>query len=934
MNILGNIIGMMSATLTAVLGTVFNLMRSGFSMTMKFQEQGIAYSRQLGQNVQEAHAYTKVLISRTHDLAAKYGVTSEAIHAVQEAITSATNRQLILNNAQQEGLLQLSKLAGSEAVSKFTDEIMNGMGGQIQTVEKAVSKAYVTAAKSGLNAQAVTKKIADNLSMANRLSFRNGLDGLTKMAIQAEKVGMSMQSVESVARNFLDIGDAIQHSAELQMLGGSAGVFGSNPLAMAFEANYDPEALQKRMTGMLGGLAQFNAKTGMSSVGGMNMDILRNMAKAMGMDESEAVKVAKKNAELKYKENQFGNARGGLTQEQWDFVMNKSFVENGRLFMTDKDGEKHNISGGISDFGLFSEMMKYENMSDHDIMAQNARTLTDIQSEITGWQERIVAKFAQAFEPYMPNIKASVKKVMETLSGLAEPLANGVAKGISGIAGFISDNKETIKAVLKKTVGFFQWMFEMAEKWPKTFITLLIAHQLAGPALVVGAASLIGKTVGSAVNLVFKGIGGLFKTGGRLGGGAMNVGKSFFGWVSKAGKGFGNMMKSAGSKITSQFAKILPSIKSNAKSVGRALAQGAKSVGKWIGSKATKLWNKIPKGVVKGGVAAIAGAVGNGLVDYSLEKGKISRGGFAHTAGRTASTAAEWAGMGAMLGSVIPGVGTTLGAAIGGIAGGAKGYYDSYKEWKEDPKNANAGFKDYVGMQVTEIGNWIKDKLSKNAELILNIFMPWRILIKNWDSITNWFGNALKSVVENVGAFFSKLWGLLREYNPLALARKGTSWLANKVGFAEGGIVGGNSYTGDKNLIRVNSGEMVLNKESQASLWNFIRGASSAIVGTTPIGAVAERIYKPNSSSSMDVNGSRVTVRDFNVNISGTIRLDGGNGGANVNVRDLLSNTSFVSSLKDLIKESINNDINGGRFMSDTPSRRGMPSQTGIWGKK
>ena len=45
--------------------------------------------------------------------------------------------------------------------------------------------------------------------------------------------------------------------------------------------------------------------------------------------------------------------------------------------------------------------------------------------------------------------------------------------------------------------------------------------------------------------------------------------------------------------------------------------------------------------------------------------------------------------------------------------------------------------------------------------------------------------------------------------------------------FAQGGIVGGNSYTGDRQLIRVNSGEMVLNGAQQARLWSMINGGSN-----------------------------------------------------------------------------------------------------------
>lgn len=48
------------------------------------------------------------------------------------------------------------------------------------------------------------------------------------------------------------------------------------------------------------------------------------------------------------------------------------------------------------------------------------------------------------------------------------------------------------------------------------------------------------------------------------------------------------------------------------------------------------------------------------------------------------------------------------------------------------------------------------------------------------------------------------------------------SILSATKGFAEGGIIGGTSYSGDKLIARVNSGEMVLNKRQQSNLFNAI----------------------------------------------------------------------------------------------------------------
>ena len=66
------------------------------------------------------------------------------------------------------------------------------------------------------------------------------------------------------------------------------------------------------------------------------------------------------------------------------------------------------------------------------------------------------------------------------------------------------------------------------------------------------------------------------------------------------------------------------------------------------------------------------------------------------------------------------------------------------------------------------------------------------------------------------------------------------SSIHSATGYATGGVVGGTSNTGDKLLIRVNSGEMILNKRQQTNLYNAI--ASGKIGGGDGMSSVSFKL--------------------------------------------------------------------------------------------
>jgi hypothetical protein len=100
-----------------------------------------------------------------------------------------------------------------------------------------------------------------------------------------------------------------------------------------------------------------------------------------------------------------------------------------------------------------------------------------------------------------------------------------------------------------------------------------------------------------------------------------------------------------------------------------------------------------------------------------------------------------------------------------------------------------------------------------------------------------------------------------------------------------------------------------------------------------PVGE-KEYIYTPKRTETSTVNGGTVTVKDFNININGTLKLDGGNSFKNINMNELLNNPQFVSAIKQMVQERINSDFNGGRFDNSPSVMRGLTTQVNTYGKK
>lgn len=948
---MGFLLGLLGGTANVILTTILSLAQSigggimsiakqGMDAMMQYHDKSIQFARSVGMTYKESQAYANVLIDRASELGIKYGIAADKVMELQENLTKATGRSMMLNNKDAEKFVQINKLVGADTANAFTSTITKNLGGQIHTVTGAVSKAYTTAMKSGLDAATFSKKVADNLSLANRYSFRNGIDGITKMTAMSEKLGVNMDSIAKSMDNFMDLDKAIENSAKLNMLGGAAGAFGSNPLTMAYEANYDPEAFMERAKDTLGGLATFDAKSGTANVNGMNRDFVKSIAEAMGMSMEDAMTMAKKQAEIKYKESQFGGQLSAIPESQRDFVLNKSYVgQDGQLKMTDSQGNERNVSD-LQKSGELQKMQNLDNKSDGEIMRDMATQLSTVTEIMTGIKTSLTADAARAFNKVYYTLHDNLGSIGRALQSSLKPLWGEMAKGVERIMKYLEEHKgivfqaiDILKSIISAVVNNFG-----------TVIGILMAGSVLGG----------GKFL--------KGGFRAFKTGYRVFRGGLRGGGRMFARASSrfTNTKLGNLGASKGMKFLTggQSGRIVDNYRYARRASNMRLSKFAAA--KYSIGQGIKGLSKVAK--VGGAVSAIMSVaqVASSVVDYSgqkdnldkqLKSGAISKKDYEAKVTEAQDKRNEGIGSGIGTG-VGAAIGTVLGGPVGGFVGGAIGdKVGGYigKNWNKMSASVSKGFSKFTkwsGEKLGKLTGWAGKKLSGGIEIAKKganaaLGLASKVVKGFFDFVIKWF----KFVTIPIKALLSPIQTAKTFWNE-GLFSVGKKLYQGK--FATGGIIGGDSYHGDKLKAHVNSGEMILTMSQQKKLFDFANSATSlfggnrsyvkkgvgekrSLIVAKPVGE-KEYIHKPSRSNASE--NRSIKINDFNINISGTIKLDGGNTSKNIDINKLLSNQEFISSLKDIIKTSINNDINCGKFMNDDALRRGLPAQTALWGRK
>ena len=272
----------------------------------------------------------------------------------------------------------------------------------------------VESQKLGLNASKVTKVLSNNFDRMSRMSFSNGVKGMTEMAKFAVKMRMDVSDMLGMAEKFYEPEAAIEAVANLQMLGGDiANAFG-DPFEIMYLARNKPEELAERLQSMTENMMQFNEKTGEYEFPAEARMQLKAAGEQLGINVDSMIDMARQASKIKdIKMNVSGNIQD---EDMREGLASMARMKDGK-WVVDFGGEELSIG----DIGMdkAAEILSAPKDADEAIldMAYNSMTTNKIL-------ENILEAMTTGY--------VAETNVYELTEDIVRPSIEGLFKGVEG----------------------------------------------------------------------------------------------------------------------------------------------------------------------------------------------------------------------------------------------------------------------------------------------------------------------------------------------------------------------------------------------------------------------------------------------------------------------------------------------------------------------
>jgi hypothetical protein len=357
--------------------------------------KAVSLNTEIGLGIKSNVAELQKTLSEVYNEGIQYGISWDDASKLLSGIQGQMGRLIPTSAENTKNALIFGKAIGEtpENVAK----LVAGMTEYGITQSKSIqimNKVAATARASGVDAKKLTATVSSNIQKAQIYGFKNGVEGLTKMAAQAQRVGLSLDTAQKTANLILDGGPekAVEMASKLQALGGNIGALG-DPFQLIHMSMYDMEGLQDQIIKASSAAVEFNETTGEFKIGGEEMLRLRQQADILGLTYEDVAKGAinaRKEQEIMSKGIDFR----GLTEEQKGLVSSLAEIGPGGKVSIDLPGFNEGtreLGDLLKDPAFMAELKKYgENLElAEDPQALQTAMLQNAKDQLSVEQQQL-----------------------------------------------------------------------------------------------------------------------------------------------------------------------------------------------------------------------------------------------------------------------------------------------------------------------------------------------------------------------------------------------------------------------------------------------------------------------------------------------------------------------------------------------------------------
>lgn len=347
----------------------------------------------------------------------------EAAANAQREITKSLQTNILLTSQQMIDIATVSQAysLSNQELGLFVERFVTA-GQSINNFPDALEKSANYARSMGVNVDATMEYISKNLERMNEFGFKDGVEGLGRMAARMAAMRIDMNQVYNFADKVFDPENAISMVAGFQRMGVAVGDL-ADPFRLMYLASEDVEELEKQIGKAVEKFSTFDEKTKTFKIAPYAKRDLRELSQMMGYSYDDLVKVSQQAERFRIVGQDL--KIGGVDEET------KQFLANVAQYDEKKGGfaVKLNMAG---DTKLVSQINKEDiasireanrELSPKDIARANLTAVESIRNDVRAISASVFAPIAGS----------------RTMSSIAEALRGGAAGLREGT--FNRDNK-------------------------------------------------------------------------------------------------------------------------------------------------------------------------------------------------------------------------------------------------------------------------------------------------------------------------------------------------------------------------------------------------------------------------------------------------------------------------------------------------------------